>query len=40
MSGPRVSEARPEGTQAAPQSTEKSDRLKDILRWSLVRLNP
>ena len=32
MSSPKASEARPEGTQAAPQSTEKFDRLKGILR--------
>ncbi len=32
MSSPRASEARPAGTQAAPQSTEKFDRLKGILR--------
>ncbi len=32
MSSPRASEARPEETQSAPQSTEKFDRLKGILR--------
>ena len=40
MSSPKASEARPEGIQSAPQSTEKFDRLKDILRWSIGRLNP
>ena len=32
MSSPRASEARPEGIQSAPQSAEKFDRLKGILR--------
>ena len=32
VSSPRALEARPAGTQAAPQSTEKFDRLKGILR--------